>query len=26
VTFTVTFSYPLGTTFTTTPNLYSGGL
>ena len=25
-TFTVTFSYPLGTTFTTTPNLYSGGL
>ena len=26
VSFTVTFSYPLGTTFTTTPNLYSGGL
>lgn len=26
VTFTVTFSYSLGTTFTTTPNLYSGGL
>ena len=25
VNFTVTFSYPLGTTFTTTPNLYSGG-
>jgi len=25
VTFTVTFSYPLGTTFTTTSNLYSGG-
>jgi hypothetical protein len=26
VTFNVTFSYPLGTTFTTIPNLYSGGL
>jgi hypothetical protein len=25
VNFTVTFSYPVGTTFTTTPNLYSGG-
>ncbi len=24
-TFTVTFSYPLGTSFTTIPNLYSGG-
>jgi hypothetical protein len=26
VTFSVTFSYPVGTTFTTTPYLYSGGL
>jgi hypothetical protein len=25
-TFTITFSYPLGTTFTTTPSLYSGAL
>ncbi|HEX5282487.1 MAG TPA: choice-of-anchor D domain-containing protein [Bryocella sp.] len=25
VTFSVTFSYPLGTSFTTTPTLYSGG-
>jgi hypothetical protein len=26
ITFTVSFSYPVGTSFTTTPTLYSGGL